>query len=200
MTWVKLCGLSREGDVAAAVAAGADAIGFVTDPASPRRVTPERARALGDGVDLERFLVTVDLTPEELTAHAATAGVSGVQPHGRHSRAACEAALAAGYRALFPIRVAGRVSFDEVPAGAVPILDAAVDGRHGGTGVAFDWGRLEGVAGEFVLAGGLTPETVPRAIRRVRPWGVDVSSGVESAPGVKDHDLMRRFVEAVRWS
>jgi phosphoribosylanthranilate isomerase len=200
MTWVKLCGLSGPGDVAAAVAAGADAAGFVLAPESPRAVSPEWAREVGVGAQIERFVVTVDLPPDRLLAAASAAGATGVQPHGEHAREAAEAALSAGYRVLFPIRVAGPVSLAGVPDGAIPILDTAVEGLHGGTGVAFDWSHTSAVAGDFVLAGGLTPDSVSDAIRRLRPWGVDVSSGVESAPGVKDHDLMRRFVEAAKWS
>lgn len=199
MTWVKLCGLTSRGDVEAAVAAGADAIGFVVAPESARRVTVGEVAALGAGIAVTRVLVTVDLTGPELAAAARAAGVDAVQPHGRFRREAAEAALAEGYGVLYPIRVDTTVALTGIPEGAVPILDAAIPGRHGGTGTMFDWGVAEGLGVEYVLAGGLSPGNVGEAIRRLRPWGVDVSTGIEARPGVKDHDLMRRFVEAVRW-
>lgn len=200
MTWIKLCGLTRRSDVEAAVAAGADAVGFVVAPESTRRVTVEEAAALGAGLEASRVLVTVDLGPDALLSAAAAAGVDGVQPHGRFRADAAASAVAAGYLVLFPVRVDSVVSLAGMPEGATPILDAAVTGRHGGTGTMFDWSAAEGLELDYVLAGGLDPGNVADAVRRLRPWGVDVSSGIEARPGVKDHDLMRRFVEAVRWS
>jgi phosphoribosylanthranilate isomerase len=200
VTWIKLCGLTRRSDVEAAVAAGADAVGFVIAPESTRRVTVEEAAALGAGLEVSRVLVTVDLGPDALLAAAAAAGVDGVQPHGRFRTESASSALAAGYLVLFPVRVDAAVSLAGMPEGATPILDAAVPGRHGGTGTIFDWSAAEGLDVDYVLAGGLDPGNIADALRRLRPWGVDVSSGIEARPGVKDHDLMRRFVEAVRWS
>jgi len=199
MTWVKLCGMTRPEDVMEAVAAGADAVGFVLAPGSPRRVTVEEAGRLGRGVEVGRYLVTVDLTPELLLETAAAAGVDGVQPHGRYRVEATTAALAAGLEVLFPVAVAARIDLDAVPAAAVPILDTAVPGRHGGTGRVFDWSLAAGLGRAVVLAGGLTPENVAAAVATAAPWGVDVSSGIESGPGVKDPEKMRRFVEAARW-
>lgn len=198
MTWVKLCGMTRRADVEAAVRLGANAVGFVIDPASPRAVTIDEAARLGDGATVERYLVSVDLEPERLLAAAEAAGVDGVQPHGSHRVAAAEAALAAGYRVLFPVRVTGPVDLSGVPAGAMPLLDAGVPGRHGGTGRAFDWGLAAGIGDDFVLAGGLRPDTVGGAIATLEPWGVDVASGIELRPGEKDPGLMERFMEAVR--
>jgi phosphoribosylanthranilate isomerase len=198
VTWVKLCGLRTAADVAAAVEAGADAVGFVAAVESPRRVTPAEAAALGTGIPLLRFLVTVDLGPDELLAAAAESGVDGVQPHGSQADAAAAAALDVGLRVLFPVPVVDEIDLGGVPEGATPLLDAAVSGRHGGTGRAFPWHLAGGLARPVVLAGGLSSDTVAEAIRIAKPWGVDVSSGIESSPGVKDHDEMRRFVEAVR--
>jgi phosphoribosylanthranilate isomerase len=197
---VKLCGLTRRSDVEAAVAVGADAVGFVIAPESARRVTVAEVAALGEGIEATRVLVTVDLDADGLLEAAAAARVDGVQPHGRFRGESAAAALAAGYVVLFPVRVDAAVSLEGMPAGATPILDAAVPGRHGGTGTMFDWGAAEGLGVDYVLAGGLDPGNVGDAVRRLRPWGVDVSSGIEARPGVKDHDLMGRFVEAVRWS
>lgn len=198
MTWVKLCGLTRRSDVEAAVAAGADAVGFVVAPESARRVTVEEAAALGAGIDVTRVLVTVDLDAGALLEAAALAGVDAVQPHGRFRAEAAAAAVADGYWVLFPVRVDATVSLTGMPEGATPILDAAIPGRHGGTGTMFDWTAAEGLGVDFVLAGGLDPGNVAAAVRRLQPWGVDVSTGIEARPGVKDHELMKRFVEAVR--
>jgi len=198
MTWIKLCGMRSREDAAAAVAAGADAIGFVIAPGSSRRVTIEEAARCGAGLPIDRYLVTVDLAPEDVMAAAAAPGADGVQPHGEWALEAAAAALDAGLRVLFPVGVDRDLDLHGVPKGAVPLLDTAVTGRHGGSGRPFDWALAAGLDRPFVLAGGLTADTVARAIEIARPWGVDVSTGIESAPGKKDHAEMRRFVEAVR--
>jgi phosphoribosylanthranilate isomerase len=194
MTWVKLCGLRTVEDVAVALSSGADAVGFVTAAGSPRRVSPAHAAEIGGDAAVERFLVTLDLTPEALLRDAEAAAVTGVQPHGRHSRVAARAALEAGYRVLLPVDVAEDPELAAANHGMTPICD----GPRPGSGVAFDWSRLEGVRRDYVLAGGLTVSTVGEALDRLHPYGVDVSSGIERDRGVKDHDLMRRFMEAVR--
>lgn len=194
MTWIKLCGLQTLEDVAVAVEAGADAIGFVTAAGSPRRIGPDRVAQIGREVPVERFLVTLDLTPEALLRDAEAAGVTGVQPHGRHSRVAARRALDEGYRVLVPADAVEDPRLTSVPEGMTPLCD----GAHPGSGVAFDWSVLREVDRPFVLAGGLTLDSVGAALAAVRPYGVDVSSGIESARGVKDHDLMRRFVAAAR--
>jgi phosphoribosylanthranilate isomerase len=198
MTWVKLCGMRTAADVEAALAAGADAVGFVTVPGSPRRITVEEAGAAGQRQPIATYLVTVDLEPAAALEAAGRARVDGLQPHGRHARAAAEAALAAGLQVLFPVPARRPLDVGGVPDGAVPLLDTADPDRHGGTGRSFDWTVAAGLDRPVVLAGGLTADTVADAIRIAAPWGVDVSSGIESAPGVKDHGEMRRFVEAVR--
>lgn len=198
MTWVKMCGMTRREDVEGAVASGADAIGFVTASRSVRRVTPEQAAVLGEGISIERYLVTVDLEPGSALAVARLGRVDGVQPHGRHAAAAAELLLANGYRVLFPVPVDGSPDLAGVPDEAVPLLDTAVPGYHGGTGRSFDWGSAAGLGRRVVVAGGLTPENVAEAVAASGAWGVDVAGGVESAPGRKDADAMRRFVEAVR--
>jgi len=198
MTWVKLCGMTRRGDVEAAVVAGADAVGFVTAPGSVRRVTPAQAAVLGEGIRIERYLVTVDLEPGLLLAAARVGGVDGVQPHGRHSAEAADLMVREGYRVLFPLRVDGPPDLSEVPDGAIPLLDTAVPGLHGGTGESFDWGLAAGLDRDVVVAGGLTAGNVAVAVAAAEAWGVDVASGVESTPGVKDSVAMRRFVEAAK--
>ena len=195
--WVKVCGLSRPEDVTAAVEAGADAVGFVLAE-SPRQVSPEVARALGEGLTVERVLVTVDALPDQLMRWAEEAGATGVQPHGRHSAAAGDAAIAEGLIVLHPVPIQSEFDLDDVAADRVPLLDTYESARHGGTGSAFDWTLIEGVQRDFVLAGGLRPGNVARAIAEVSPWGVDASSGLESAPGEKDPELIRRFVREAK--
>jgi phosphoribosylanthranilate isomerase len=199
MTWVKLCGMTRAQDVVAAVEAGADAVGFVLAPESLRRVSVEQAAGLGAGVGIARYLVTVDLPPEELLEAAAAAAVDGVQPHGEYRDEAAVAALDAGLAVLYPVAVSGPVDLAGIPEAAVPILDTRVPGSHGGTGRSFDWTVASGAGRPLVLAGGLTPENVREARAAAEPWGVDVSTGIESSPGIKDREKMRRFVEAARW-
>ncbi len=198
--WVKLCGMRSRGDVAAAAQAGADAVGFVVAPSSVRHVTVEEAAAFGAGFEGARFLVTVDLPAHRLLAAAEAARVTGVQPHGEHAAEAALGALGAGLEVLFPVRVSAGLGIDlsDVPDGAIPLLDTAVAGVHGGTGRSFDWSAAAGLGTPVVLAGGLSPDNVAAAVTLASPWGVDVSTGIERAPGVKDHQTMRRFVEALR--
>lgn len=192
MTWVKICGLRRPDDVAAAVEAGADAIGFVLHPESVRAVTAAEARQLGDGAPVIRVAVTVDRSPEELLDVAARAGVDGVQPHGRDAARAARAAVAAGYLVLRPLAAGGPFRLEDIPAAEIPLFDT---GAIGGSGRRFDWDLIPVTSRRFVLAGGLDPAVVAEAVRTVRPWGVDASSGLESTPGVKDPRKITAFVE-----
>ena len=195
MTWVKVCGLSRPEGVAAAAKAGADAIGFVFHPQSPRLVTIKQARHLGGGFEGMSVALTVGLEPAELLRLAAAARVEAVQPYGPNAQAAAVAAQQEGLQVLFPLVVTERPDFTALPAGAVPLLDSA---DVGGSGATFEWGLAEGLGQDFVLAGGLTPENVGGAIDRVKPWGVDASSGLESAPGIKDPVKVAAFVEKAK--
>jgi phosphoribosylanthranilate isomerase len=199
VTWVKLCGMTRRRDVDAARAVGADAVGFVVHPPSPRYVEVSRVPALAEDAGVETFLVCVDADPHRIVELAADLGVGGIQPHGVGRDRATALALDAGLAVLAPVRVADLTpDLASIPAGARPLLDSSVTGMHGGTGRAFDWTVASSVEREFVLAGGLRPDTVGDAVSLVRPWGVDVATGVESDPGIKDHDAMRRFVEEAR--
>ena len=213
-TRIKICGLTREEDVDAAVAAGADAVGFVLYAPSPRAVTPQRAAQLARR--LPPFVTTVLLfvnesTPNVIAASAMIAGAT-VQFHGDETPQDCMAATHQGARpylraARIPLG-ASAAAFDLVKyaqdhsqAKAV-LLDAHVDG-YGGGGKAFHWSRLPtNVNAHLVLSGGLTPANVADGIRAVHSRGlslaVDVSSGVESAKGIKDADKIRAFVAAVR--
>ena len=198
MIWVKTCGLRTESDVAVAVEAAVDAVGFVLAPDSPRFVTEARARELAMEVPALCVIVTVDLTPSALLGAAALTGAGGVQPHGKHRKEAAEAAWREGLFVLHPLAVRGPVDLREVPDGQTPLLDSFRPGVHGGTGESFDWDLLRGIGRPYVLAGGLGPDTVAEAVRTVAPWGVDASSGLESSPGVKDPGRIREFVERAR--
>lgn len=195
MTWVKVCGLSRPPEVEAAVAAGADAVGFVFYESSPRNVTPARARALGRGIGVMTVAVTVDLDADSLLHLADVAGVGAVQPHGDHAARASAAALDAGLAVLRPVAVNGPVDLGAISGDELPLLDSD---SVGGTGLAFDWSWIDGLERPFVLAGGLGPDNVETAIARVAPWGVDASSGLESAPGVKDLSKVAAFVSKAK--
>ena len=201
MTWVKVCGMTRSGDVAAAVAAGADAVGFINWPGSPRYVTPKQVADLGRDAGVTRVLVTEDEPADALLAAAERAGVDGVQPGGEHAAEAAASARDAGYLVLRPVPVgADRPDLSTVPAGEIPFLDTGGKGKPGGTGTAFDWSLAAGLGRDLIIAGGLGPDNVAAAVAAVHPWGVDASSRLEEAPGRKDHDLVRRFVAAAKRS
>ena len=200
-TRIKICGLSRESDVEAAVEAGADAIGLVIWERSPRHVAPERAADLARGLPafVTPTLLFVNAAPAQV-AHAVV-GVPHalLQFHGDEAPAQCRAA---GRPYLRAARVAPGIDLLDFaaryPDARGLLLDAHVEG-YGGGGKVFDWSLIpHGVPLPVVLSGGLHAANVIEGILRVRPWAVDVSSGVESSRGVKDAAAIRRFCEAVR--
>ncbi|HZJ26613.1 MAG TPA: phosphoribosylanthranilate isomerase [Acidimicrobiia bacterium] len=197
--WIKVCGITNEDDALLAVALGADALGFVFASGSPRMVTPVTARDIVKRLPHEAITVGVfrDERPERVAEIVNTTGLQGAQLHGREP--------------LSEVRwVRQRVPFviQAFPAGDAAVASAAngpadvllVDSPDPGSGRVFDWSLAEGVPGgiRLLIAGGLTHENVGEAIRRVRPWGVDVSTGVEASPGRKDVRKLRRFIEAAR--
>ncbi|MFG6178977.1 phosphoribosylanthranilate isomerase [Halomonas sp. THAF12] len=199
-TRVKLCGLTRPEDVDAAVAAGADALGFVLWPGSKRAVDVERLAMLSARVPafVTRVGLFVDPDPE-LVASAAE-HLDLLQFHGEEAPAFCEAVGRPWIKAL---RMRDKLDLlqaarDYTGARAL-LLDAYRPGVPGGTGETFDWSRIPAsLAKPVILAGGLTPSNVAEAIASVRPFAVDVSGGIEAAPGVKDAELMADFLKAVR--
>ena len=196
--FVKICGITAEADAVAAVEAGADAVGMIFAP-SRRQVTVDQARAIAAAVPDHVLTVGVfrDHLAREVVETVTSAGLGAAQLHGSETAATSRAvhdqvpvlirALAAGDPQLS--------SIDEHGADVV-LLDAPVPG----SGVAFDWDLVGDLTlrHRTLLAGGLRPDTVADAIRAVRPWGVDVASGVEASPGRKDHAAVRRFVAAAR--
>jgi phosphoribosylanthranilate isomerase len=202
-TRIKICGLTREADLDAAVEAGADAIGFVLYPRSPRAVDARRAGALARRLPpfVTPVLLFVNASPTEIDAGLQAVPQAVLQFHGDETQAQCRAAARPYLRA---VRMGPGVDLldcsRQYEDAQALLLDAHVEG-YGGGGKVFDWSLvLPGVASRLVLSGGLNPANVTDGIARVRPWAVDVSSGVEAAKGVKDAGLMRRFCEAVRAS
>ncbi|GII05711.1 phosphoribosylanthranilate isomerase [Planobispora takensis] len=193
--YVKICGLREPEHVATAVEAGADAIGFVLTRSS-RRVTPERARELAAQVPEHVLTVAVFAgeSPEQVRAVTLASGVRAVQLHGDHPHGDFTALRDLG---LTLVR-AGAAGVD-LRCGAFDEDLLIVDAPKPGSGEPWDWAAVRGrPSGRWMLAGGLDPSNVAAAIDAARPWGVDVSSGVESAPGVKDAGRIRDFVAAAR--
>ena len=199
---IKICGLRELADVDACIALGVQMIGFNFWPKSRRRVAEDVACQLVSRLPptIEPVGVFVDAEPEEVARTVERVGLHAVQLHGSEDP---EAYRDVGARVIQVVRVKPGTPLPVAVAGAAErvLLDAWVEG-HGGAGVRIDWDVVprarEQLARPIILAGGLTPDNVAEAILRARPWGVDVASGVESEPGVKDHRKLRAFVEAVR--
>jgi phosphoribosylanthranilate isomerase len=200
-TRIKICGLTREADVEAAVAAGADAVGFVFYPPSPRAVSIARAAELARRIPpfVEVVGLFVNAMPVDVRAACDVVPISLLQFHGDEDAAYCRQFSRPWLRAA---RVRAGLDLVEF-AGSFPdarglLLDAFVEG-YGGGGHVFDWTLIPpDLPGFLVLSGGLTVANVGDAIERVRPAAVDVSSGVESGKGIKDHAKIAAFVAAVR--
>ncbi len=198
MTWVKICGLRTSADVKAATDAGADAVGFVLAQDSPRAIRPDLAARLIIDCELPSFLVTVDASPSEILDLIDFTAASGVQPHGADTAAAALAARRADLAVLRPLFVADDLDLSDIPDDQIPLLDTHIPGMHGGTGQRFDPELLPTIERRWVMAGGLDPTNVAEAVSDLRPYGVDASSGLESSPGHKDHDLIRAFVREAK--
>ena len=200
-TRIKICGLTREADVDAAVEAGADAIGFVLYPASPRYVTPQRAVELAKRIPpfVDVVGLFVNAAPEAVLAACTELPINLLQFHGDEDAAYCRQFARPWLRAARVRPGLDLVEFARSFHDARGLLlDAFVEG-YGGGGHVFDWTLIPpDLPGYLVLSGGLHAANVGDAIRRVRPAAVDVSSGVEVSKGIKDHDKMHAFVAAVR--
>lgn len=198
---MKVCGVTTVEQAVACVDLGADALGVNFVASSPRRVDERLARAVVEAVGKRTLVVAVvaGMTVDAMRALVEGTGVGCLQLHGDESAAEVTALLPHAYKA---VRVANAedVAVAEGMPGDYVLVDAKVPGALGGTGHGFDWGLVVGLAKrrKLVLAGGLTPENVRSAVDRVRPWCVDVASGVESAPGVKDLGRVRAFLAAAR--
>ena len=200
-TRVKICGITSSEDALAAIAAGADALGFVFYAKSPRALLPEQAAAIIRS--LPPFVTTVGLFVNAdratIKETVATCGLDVIQLHGDESPQDC---CFSGCRVIKALRIKDSASLERAADYEVSglLLDAWSDRVYGGSGEVFDWQLLKNFASHHpvILAGGLIPENVAEAIRQVRPYAVDVSSGVEMAPGRKDKIKMAEFIRQVR--
>ena len=214
MTWVKICGITNPEDALAAVKAGADALGFVFYDKSPRKADPEITRQIVERLParIEKVGVFVDSSPVQICDLVAKTKLTCVQLHGEPAQhiwkdlRAREQLGASKFIPAFPGN-----SLDGVLAGKLlpvdvfaVLLDSQRNGSAGGTGIPFDWQAAQSAVQSIarlvptIVAGGLTPANVAQAIRILKPWGVDVASGVEAHPGKKDLQKLRAFISAVR--
>lgn len=201
--WIKICGITTYEHAEAAAAAGADAVGFVFAP-SKRRIEPELARDIGGRLParLARVGVVLAQPADALCALAKAAGVTHVQVHGPYDDQIRRSLTENGFDVIWAQQVRDASSLRALAAikTDLVLLDTYDPARLGGTGRVFDW-RLAAQAAAarpVILAGGLRPDNVAAAIRQVGPYGVDVSSGVETLPGVKDPKKIKAFVDAAR--
>jgi len=220
MTWVKICGITNLEDAMTAVDAGADALGFVFYEKSPRYVTPEFARGIIEKLPqtIEKVGVFADASVEHVDAVLSRVSITAIQvsvkaaPTDTESCAYCfeELRRREPHLRLIPAMSMQGESPENVAMMWNPecvysfLLDSGFNGLPGGTGQRFDWAATEGAVevikslGNIVVAGGLTPTNVAEAMRILKPWGVDVSSGVEARPGKKDPEKVKAFISAVR--
>lgn len=201
-TRIKICGITREADADAVVQAGADALGLVFAPSSPRRVDVDRAAAIAARVKgrIRRVGVFADPTADEVARVLERVELDALQFHGDETGDLCRQFGIPFMKALRVREPLVMQSIEQEYAGACCLLlDAYVPGVAGGTGRCFDWTLWPaGATLPLVLAGGLTPDNVGDAVRRLAPWGVDVSGGVEGPrKGEKDHERVRQFVQEV---
>ncbi|MCK4910947.1 MAG: phosphoribosylanthranilate isomerase [Thermodesulfovibrionales bacterium] len=198
---VKVCGITRLEDAVAAVDAGADAVGFVFHRESLRYIRPEDAGAIASALPpfVSTVGVFVDVEHSEVSATLRAARLDVAQFHGDEDPSYCSMFP----RVIKALRVSGPEVIErmsEYSCVSAFLLDAYSPDAHGGTGEVFDWDiAAHAVATHrIILAGGLTPDNIAEAVQRVRPYAVDVSSGVETAPGIKDHAKMREFISRAK--
>lgn len=202
MTKIKICGIKTVYDALAALNAGADLLGFNFYPKSPRHIEVGTCRDIMSVMRRYGHItyvgVFVNTSMAEVRATMKTCGLSLAQLHGDESAEMVQSLDGRAFKAFrgVPGNLSGFVR-DHAPA---LLVDASVKGAYGGTGVTADWRGAAKLARQYpiLLAGGLTPENVAEAVQQVNPWGVDVASGVESVPGLKDAKKMKAFVKAVQ--
>ena len=198
---IKICGMTRAEDAAAAAQLGVDAVGMVFHAKSPRHVSIEQARSIVAGLPAFVTVTALFMDPDAEMVHQVLnqTRVELLQFHGGEAAEFCRSF---GRPYMKAVPMGGQVDLAEYARrhteAAALLLDSHAAGQQGGTGRAFDWSVIPKVDGPpLVLAGGLNPANVAAAIRTVRPYGVDVASGVESAPGIKDPNKMAAFVQEV---
>jgi len=201
-TRIKICGITNLEDARAAADLGTDALGFIFVPNTPRYIEPEVAKRIIR--NLPPFVISVgvfaDALPEVILQTVRTCGLNAVQLHGSETPEYCSEIN--GPKLIKAFRIKDRSSLSSIPDYEVSayLLDTYIKGKKGGTGETFNWNlaREAKKYGRIIVAGGLTPENVAQAILHVRPYAVDVGSGVESSPGKKDHSKIKAFVENVK--
>jgi len=181
---IKVCGITRREDAEAAVEAGASAIGFIFVKRSPRYITLEAAAELGRNLNVWKVGIFEDATAAQLEEAVRTANLDVVQLYGG------EAPI--GLQVWRAFRVSAGIDLKLAASADAVLLDGPANG------IGFDWADAREVGGKVIVAGGLNPSNVAEAIRVARPWGVDASSGLEVSPGIKDHDKIRRFIQAAK--
>jgi len=200
-TRIKVCGITRLDDARCAVELGVDALGFVFWPGSPRRVSAAQAAAIAAALPpfVAAVGVFVNQPLDEIAAVASAAGLTAIQLHGDEAPEIWARVPGRCIRAIGVGAGFDGAALAAWPAGVWPLLDADDPARRGGTGRVVDWDAAARAARtrRVILAGGLDASNIFEAITRVRPFAVDVSSGVETRPGVKDADRLRAFVEGV---
>lgn len=212
-TWIKICGTTNLADASVAVRAGADALGFIFAP-SLRQVKAEQVRAITDQMrDLDRIGLFVNDTPDNIEEIFKTAGLTGVQLHGDESpeqileirkRLRSHSAKPQVIKTVrFAPAIAGELArFSDPTLVDAILIDTFSPHARGGTGVAFDWEQAQEIVHQaempIIVAGGLNPENVQQALATLNPWGIDATSGLESAPGKKDVKKVQAFCAAVR--
>ena len=205
MLRIKICGLTTPQDARAAIEFGADALGFNFFAGSKRYVGMEASWIAELPGGVEKVAIVVNPTADEANALSGALGITSLQLHGTESPEFCRGLMEAGVRFEKAIPVCGPDSLSNCPDFFTDtvLLDSRVAGEFGGSGRVFPWE----IARSFIetnphlrviLAGGLTPKNVAEAVATVRPFGVDVTTGVEAAPARKDHDRMRAFITAAR--
>jgi phosphoribosylanthranilate isomerase len=201
MMFVKICGITRLEDARAATAAGASAIGFIFWEGSPRFIDPDRAKAIASAVpsSMSTVGVFVNTSAAQINAVADAVGLQMIQLHGDETPADAAAVRRPIIKAIGSFDDA---LVDQWPEDVTLLVDAQDPVRRGGTGRPADWERAAALARRrrVLLAGGLSAENVAEAIRAVRPFGIDVSSGVERSPGIKDHERLAALFQAVQQS
>lgn len=201
-TRIKICGITRRQDMEVAVTAGADAIGLVFVEGSPRRLTSRAAAEIAGStpVMVTRVGLFMDTEPDALRAVLDSVPLDLLQFHGTETQEEC---VGYGLPWVKTIAMGGRSveeaarEADRYPEARAILFDGHAPGEHGGSGRGVDPDRIPGLDRRVIVAGGLRPDNVGAVVRETRPWAVDVSSGVERAPGEKDADKLRRFIEEV---
>ncbi|HXT69848.1 MAG TPA: phosphoribosylanthranilate isomerase [Vicinamibacterales bacterium] len=199
-TRVKICGITRQVDAALATGSGADAIGFVLWKGSPRAISVESAARLETASPfVARVGVFVNQSPEEVAAAVQGARLSAVQLHGDEDPARYASVGAPVIKAVSLVDAGSVKAALSLPAAVTVLIDASDAVRRGGTGKTADWARARDVSRErpVILAGGISAANVRDAVEAVKPWAIDVSSGVESSPGIKSEERMKELFAAL---